>query len=78
MPPVTKPFAAHLLPAREPTLAQLADRLVAASQLMRTCNDADWSDAYDAFREAQQAFRDALEVATGITLVALELAMGEV
>lgn len=65
------------MPPVKPTLRQLADRLIAAGDTLRTCNDADWNRANDEQADAQVAFRAAVEAATGMPLADLERAMGE-
>lgn len=67
--PVTTGAFADKLPPAAPTLAQLADRLIAADAVLNShgLTDRQWTAADEAFLDARVAFRGALEAQTGIS-----------
>lgn len=68
---------ARRLPPQEPSLRQLADRLVVASHDLRTCNDADWNRVNDEQADAQAAFRAAVERLTNMRFDQFAAAIAE-
>lgn len=66
--PVTAPAFAHKLPAREPTLADLAKAAIDAAEWLNICPDALWNAANEAEIAARNAFHDRLTTETGMPL----------
>lgn len=70
--PVTKPAFAHCLPAREPSLADLAELAVLSSLNLGLVPDEHWNAANDRAFTDRELFRERFFEVTGLTAETLD------
>ena len=70
--PISKPAFAHRLPAREPTLAELAELAILSSLNLGIVPDAHWNAANDRAFDDREIFRTRFFTETGLTAETLD------